>query len=426
MSTESNKIPREDPNEQKDKEFSFLQETIKSEQMTGRKLAGRVVKIAACGLFFGLMSCVGFFALKPWAESAFHQNTNQVTIPKDEENVQPKEETEQGQANIPKMTLQNQEELNEALFEVAKKAEKGVVEVRGIHGKEGWIEETYDTVNSVSGTIIADTGVEVLILANNSVLKDAESLTCTFCDGSTYAAEIKKQDKNLGIVIFSVKKAAMNSTTLRQVSTLTLGNSNLVTQGDTLIALGKPFGYTSGISYGIASAVDKEVSFADGDYRMILSDIPGSGSGSGILINTAGEVVGMIKPNLSGSENVTTTNALAISDLKTVIELLSNGRGVSYVGITGTEITGKISEEQGLPEGVYVKNVDLDSPAMKAGIQCGDIITSVGKTKVTTQDAYQSAILEYEPGRQIELSGKRRSNNGYVEIKFTVTVGSKE
>ena len=63
---------------------------------------------------------------------------------------------------------------------------------------------------------------------------------------------------------------------------------------------------------------------------------------------------------------------------------------------------------------------------MKAGIQCGDIITSVGKTKVTTQDAYQSAILEYEPGRQIELSGKRRSNNGYVEIKFTVTVGSKE
>lgn len=364
--------------------------------------------------------------MKPWAESAFHQNTNQVTIPKDEENVQPKEETEQGQANIPKMTLQNQEELNEALFEVAKKAEKGVVEVRGIHGKEGWIEETYDTVNSVSGTIIADTGVEVLILANNSVLKDAESLTCTFCDGSTYAAEIKKQDKNLGIVIFSVKKAAMNSTTLRQVSTLTLGNSNLVTQGDTLIALGKPFGYTSGISYGIASAVDKEVSFADGDYRMILSDIPGSGSGSGILINTAGEVVGMIKPNLSGSENVTTTNALAISDLKTVIELLSNGRGVSYVGITGTEITGKISEEQGLPEGVYVKNVDSDSPAMKAGIQCGDIITSVGKTKVTTQDAYQSAILEYEPGRQIELSGKRRSNNGYVEIKFTVTVGSKE
>ena len=50
---------------------------------------------------------------------------------------------------------------------------------------------------------------------------------------------------------------------------------------------------------------------------MILTDIPGSNNGSGIFINTAGEVVGLIKPNLSGSETVSTSNALAISDLKT-------------------------------------------------------------------------------------------------------------
>jgi len=369
---------------------------------------------------------VGFFALKPWAESTFHQNTNKVTIPKDKEEEEPTEKTEQAQTNIPEMTVASHEQLNEALFEVAKKAEKGVVEVRGIHGKEGWIEETYDTVNSVSGIIIADTGVEILMLADSSVLKDAESLNCTFCDGSTYRADVKKQSKNLGIAVFSVKKATLKSTTMRQISVLALGNSNLVTQGDTLIALGKPFGYSDAISYGIASTVGKKISFADGDYRMILSDVPGSGNGSGIFINTAGEVVGLIKPDLSGNDHISTTNALAISDLKTEIELLSNGKSVSYVGITGAEITEKMEGEHGLPQGLYVKNVEADSPAMAAGIQCGDIITSIGKTKITTQDAYQNTILEYEPGTQIELSGKRRSNNGYAEIKFTVTVGSKE
>lgn len=428
MSMESNKIPKEYSNEQEEekKEFSFLQETIKSEQMTGRKLASRITVIAVCGIFFGLMSCVGFFALKPWAESTFHQNTSKVTIPKDEEEKEPAKETEQVQTNNPAMTLTSHEQLNEALFEVAKKAERGVVEVRGIHGKEGWIEETYDTVNSVSGIIIADTGAEVLILADNSILKDAESLNCTFCDGSTYSAEMKKQDKRLGIAIFSVKKATLKSMTTRQMITLKLGNSNLVTQGDTLIALGKPFGYSDAISYGIASAVGKEISFSDGDYRLILSDIPGSRNGSGIFINTAGEVVGLIKPDLSGNEHISTTNALAISDLKAEIELLSNGKSVSYIGITGAEITAKIEKEQGFPQGLYVKNVETDSPAMVAGIQCGDIITSVGRTKITTQDAYQNAILEYEPGTQIELSGKRRSNDGYAEIKFTVTVGGKE
>lgn len=91
MSMESNKIPKEYSNEHEEekKEFSFLQETIKSEQMTGRKLAGRMTIIAVCGILFGLMSCVGFFALKPWAESTFNQNINKVTIPKDKEEKEP-------------------------------------------------------------------------------------------------------------------------------------------------------------------------------------------------------------------------------------------------------------------------------------------------------------------------------------------------
>ncbi|WP_461810370.1 S1C family serine protease [Faecalimonas sp.] len=428
MSMESNKIPEGYSKEQGEekKEFSFLQETIKSEQMTGRKLAGRVIVIAACGFLFGIMSCVGFFALKPWAESTFHQNAKEVTIPKDEEKKEQTAKIESVQSSDPEMNLESHEQLNEALFEVAKRAERGVVEVRGIHGKEGWIKETYDTVNSVSGVIIADTGAELLILADNGVLKDAESLKATFCDGSTYSVEVKKQDKNLGIAIFQVKKAILKSTTTRQIITLRLGNSNLVTQGDTLVALGKPFGYSDAIGYGIASAVNKEISFADGKYRMILSDISGSNNSSGIFINTAGEVVGLIKSDLSGSGNISTTNALAISDLKTEIELLSNGKSVSYIGITGAEITERIETEQGLPQGLYVKNVEADSPAMAAGIQCGDIITSVERTKITTQEAYQNAILEYPKGTQIELNGKRRSNNGYAEIKFNVTVGSKE
>ena len=85
------KSQKEYSNEQErgKKEFSFLQETIKSEQMTGRKLASRITIVAACGIIFGLMSCVGFFALKPWTELTFHQNTNKVTIPKDKEEEEP-------------------------------------------------------------------------------------------------------------------------------------------------------------------------------------------------------------------------------------------------------------------------------------------------------------------------------------------------
>lgn len=429
VSMESNKdrkgYQEEDANGQE--EFSFLQETIKREPVTGKMIAKQLGKMAICGIVFGLMAGLSFFALKPWAETTFQKNPDKVTIPKDkEEDTEDEEEQQDEVVMTPELTLDSYRQMTAQLYEVAREAGKSIVEIKGIHGNEGWIRESYDMANSVSGAIIADTGAELLMLASNSVLQDSESITVTFDDGNTYIAKLKKQDKNLGIAIFSVMKADLKSGTLDHVKPAKLGNSNLVTRGNVLIALGKPFGYSDGLGYGVASSVRKTISLADGDYRLLLSDIPESDNGSGFLLNIQGEIVGIIKREITNDESLCVSNALAISDLKESIELLSNGKSVPYVGITGTEVTEVIEKEQGIPRGVYVKNVESDSPAMEAGIQCGDIITGVEKAKITTLNAYQNGILKYEAGEQIKLSGQRRSNSGYVELEFTVTVGSRE
>lgn len=408
-------------------EFSFLQETIKREPITGKMIAKQLGKMAVYGIVFGLMASISFFALKPWAETKFQKNPGKVTIPKDkEEDAKDEEKKQEDVVMIPELTLDSYRQMHDQLYEVAREAGKSIVEIKGIHGNEGWIRESYDMVNSVSGAVIADTGVEMLILGSNSVLKDAEGITVTFDDGSTYAAELKKQDKNLGIAIFRVMKSQLKSSTLDHVKTAKLGNSNVVARGNTLIALGKPFGYSDGLGYGVASSVRKAISLADGDYRLMLSDIPGSDNGSGFFLNIQGEIVGIIQRRITDDKSLCASNALAISDLKESIELLSNGKSVPYLGIAGIEVTEAIEKEQGIPRGVYVKNIESDSPAMAAGIQCGDIITNVEKSKITTLNAYQNGILKYEDGDQIKLSGQRRGNNGYVEIEFTVTVGSRE
>lgn len=385
------------------------------------------MKMAICGIVFGVMACIGFFALKPWAETTFQKDPGKVTIPRDEEEeTDDKEEEPKTEVVVADLNMESYRQLNQSLYQVAKEVGKSIVEVRGIHGNEGWIKESFDTVNSVSGVILADNGLEILILANNSILDGAESTSVTFEDGSTYPSKLKKQDKNLGIAVFSVVRANMKSNTLEQMKVANLGNSNLVHRGDMLIALGKPFGYSDGLGYGVASSIKKEITLADGDYSLLLSDIAGSSKGSGVLANVRGEVVGLIMPKITSGANVYTTNALAISDLKKTIEMLSNGLSVPYIGILGTEVNEEIEKEQGIPRGVYVKNVETDSPAMQAGIQNGDIITNVAKSKITTWDAYQKAILEYKAGDQITLSGQRRGNDGYVEITFNVTIGSRE
>ena len=102
---------------------------------------------------------------------------------------------------------------------------------------------------------------------------------------------------------------------------------------------------------------------------------------------------------------------------------MSNGKNVPYIGIIGTIVTEEMSEAQGIPAGLYVNEVKVDSPAMKAGIQSGDIITSVGKTKVVTMKDYHKAVLAQEAGKTVKITGQRFGAESYVDIKFNVTVG---
>lgn len=408
-------------------EFSFLQETIKKKPITGEIIAGQLGKMAIYGIVFGIMAGISFFAVKPWAETKFRKNPREVIIPKDQEEAAKEEQKKSAEVIVkPELTLENYREMYAELYKAALESGRGIVEIKGIHGDEGWIRESYDMANSVAGAIIADTGAELLILSENSILSEAKSIMVTFDDGNTYPAKLKKQDKNLGIAIFSVEKSKLKNSTQNHIKMVKLGNSNLMSRGNVLIALGKPFGYSNGIGYGVVSSVRETISFADGDYRLLLSDIPGSDNGSGFLLNTQGEIVGIIKREITDDSSLCVSNALAISDLKETIELLANGKSVPYLGIKGVEVTELIEKQQEIPRGIYVENVEADSPAMEAGIQRGDIISNVGSSKITTLNAYQSSILKYRAGEKVRLRGQRRSNGGYVEIEFAVTIGSRE
>ena len=130
--------------------------------------------------------------------------------------------------------------------------------------------------------------------------------------------------------------------------------------------------------------------------------------------------------HLQDEGDTQTANAYAISDLKTTIELLANGDSVPYIGIYGTAVTSTVQNEQGIPAGLYVIEEDPDSPAMAAGIQNGDVIWEVNGENVTSLVTYQKALLDTMAGETVTLRGKRLGSGGYVDVEFTVTVGSKE
>ena len=134
------------------------------------------------------------------------------------------------------------------------------------------------------------------------------------------------------------------------------------------------------------------------------------------------KIVGIISQDRSSENSGNTIVAFAVSDLKGVIEKLSNGGEMAYMGIRGVDVTPTIAESSGMPRGVYVE-VTMDSPAMLAGIQNGDIITAVNNEPVENMKAIQNIMLDFEPEQALNLTVMRQGKDEYVELKYVVTLG---
>ena len=404
-------------------EYSFIQETIKKEKGAVRK---GLFRMAGFGLVFGVSACVSFSALKPAMESFFKENPEKVTIPAEEEPAEDiPEETEPEEVVQQTLDADSYRQMQRSLTSIAVKANRSVVEVVGVEETLDWMAETSDYKRSVSGVIVADNGRELLILGKSSVVKGAQKLLVIFNDGSSCPAVLKKSDGNLGLGIFAVNRSEIKDATWAQIETAVLGSSNAVSKGDVAIVIGKPFGYAGAMGFGSIASGKNTLDLADGQYRLINTDIVGSKNGSGFIVNLQGEVIALIDQGTAEEGSTELVTGYGITDIKTVIEQLSNGKGVPYIGIYGVDVTEEI-EEQGIPKGLYVKNVDADSPAMAAGIQSGDVIMSVGDINVQTYTAYHQALTASSVGSEVKITGQRQGGDGYVDIEFNVTIGSKE
>ena len=406
-------------------EYSFMQETIKDEAGGKSKIRDDIWRTVGLGLIFGIVASFSFCAVKPWMESKFQKDPQTVTIPDEEEDEDTAEEEAEEPVVQQVLDENSFRQIQQSLTNIATEAEKSVVEVVGVTGGQEWMTESYDNTNSISGLIVADNGRELLIFGKNSVSKDGKEIHVIFPDGAVCPATMKKQDASLGFGIYAVSRSEIPESTWTQFKTATLGSSSTAKKGETVIVLGKSFGYTASMGFGIMSSNKNTVDNADGRYHLVCTDIAAAENGTGVIVNLNGEVIGLIDQSISEGDSMNLVTGYGISDLKSIIECLSNGQAVPYIGIRGLDITDDI-EAQGIPKGVYVREVEPDSPAMAAGIQSGDVITSIGDTSVTTLSAYHSALLEEKSGNKIKLKGQRQGAGGYVDIEFNVTIGSNE
>lgn len=422
------KEPLEQKQNSEEEEYSFLQEIIKDEAGDQAKWKHDVLRRIQLGLIFGLVACFTFFACKPWVEKRFEENPTEVTIPQDEqqEKDQTQQEQEQVQEQKPVLTTETYQEMLNNLKQVSGEVRKNVVEIQGAVTEEEFSKDQDDKEKSISGMIVADNGQELLILAGELPVKDAKIIRVTFSGDSQCDAILKSRDAGLGLCVYAVQRKNIADDVWAQIETATLGGSKVVSEGDTVIAVGKLYGCDTIAGYGVIESGENYLDKADGQYQTIYTDVAGDISGSGVLVNIRGEVIGIINTSVRTDDQTNKISGYGISDIKDVIELLSNGKNVPYLGVSGVEVSSEM-QGQGIPQGIYVKEVDAGSPAMAAGIQSGDIITTIADTDIINLLGYHNTLMKQNVGDKILVRGKRQGTGGeYVDIDFGVTVGYKQ
>ena len=422
------KEPLEQKQNSEEEEYSFLQEIIKDEAGDQAKWKHDVLRRIQLGLIFGLVACFTFFACKPWVEKRFEEDPTEVTIPQDEqqEEDQTQQEEEQVQEQKTVLTTETYQEMLNNLKQVSGEVRKSVVEIQGAVTEEELSKVQEDKEKSISGMIVADNGQELLILAGELPVKEAKIIRVTFSGDSQCDAILKSRDAGLGLCVYAVQRKNIADDVWAQIETATLGGSKVVSEGDTVIAVGKLYGCDTIAGYGVIESGENYLDKADGQYQTIYTDVAGDISGSGVLVNIRGEVIGIINTSVRPDDQTNKISGYGISDIKDVIELLSNGKNVPYLGVSGVEVSSEM-QGQGIPQGVYVKEVDAGSPAMAAGIQSGDIITNIADTDIINLLGYHNTLMKQNVGDKILVRGKRQGTGGeYVDIDFGVTVGYKQ
>ena len=419
-------------------DYTFMQEQVKRTGAAGR--AGKyLLRLVLSAVLFGAVAAAVFTGVRPWIEEQLHPE-EEIVIPKDEIPEEPEEtgepETPEEQpepaepAELPPepaepepLTEAEYQEMFQALALQADNVGKSVVTVVGVTEDEDWFQAAYESTRRASGIIISETGGQLMVLAPSTVLSGTSRIRVDLPGGASLAGTLRKKDENTGLAVIAVSTEELEDSEKGRYQVAALGNSYSVKPGDPVIIAGNLFGSEQGVAYGIISSKKTTGTIDDRVIGQFVCDVSGHSGATGVISNLQGEVIGFLA---DGTGEAGALTGYGISDIKGIIEQLSNGQAVAYLGVKGSTITEAVSEQHGIPEGVYIVGVTADSPAFAAGMMGGDVITEIDGQKVLTMEGLSGTLAQLTPGTEIVFRGKRLSDDNYEDMEFTVTIGSKE
>lgn len=411
---------------EKNSGFSFMQEKIKEKPVYANPLVKKALRCILGGALFGGTALLIWALALPRINNRMEKNEIQeIQIPEEtvDSETDDKDEDESPVyiTETVSMELKDYEKMYQQLMQIGNQVSKSLVDISAVKTDTDWFDEALTSHKSVAGLIIGDNGMELLILTEHEKVKDGD-LKVRFYDHTEAAGTLKKYDSNTGLAVISVNLSDVDSSTREVISYAELGSSKSLRSGQPVIVVGNPTGSNDSLLFGNLTSVTQTAELYDSSYNILTTDILKSSNGSGVVADWSGKIVGLLQEKTEAEGQDNTIQAYGISDVKDLIEHLSNNQDIVYMGIVGADVTTSISEQENIPIGVYVSEVSLDSPAITAGIQPGDIITEINGQAIVNLKDIVATLLKCSSGQTVDVRYKRADASGYQDLQASVTL----
>jgi serine protease Do len=276
---------------------------------------------------------------------------------------------------------------------------------------------------SGSGVIISEEGY---IVTNNHVVENSQSLEVIYADDTKVPATLVGADAFSDLAVLQVAGEVPD--------VAELGDSATLLPGEPAIAIGSPLGVFKGtVTVGVVSAVGRRLQVAEGLWieGLIQTDAAiNQGNSGGPLINAAGQVIGINTAIVRGSQTGAVAEGLGFSIASNTVkevsaQIIQFGKvRRPYLGVQWVPVDPQVASAYDLPVeyGAYIQEVEPGTPADRAGLEPGDIITAIDGQPIDAENGFVTVLMRFDPGDEVELTVVRDGR----EIPVNVTLGTRE
>jgi serine protease Do len=292
---------------------------------------------------------------------------------------------------------------------------KGTAFIANPGGQGGQIVPIPGNVTSAGSGVIVD-AKNGYILTNAHVIDDALTVMVTLSDTRHYYAKVIGSDKASDVALIAIKA--------KNLTAVPIGDSNLLKVGDTVAAIGNPFGLSQTVTSGIVSALGRTTLGIESLENFIQTDAPiNTGNSGGALVNEAGQLIGIntaiLAPNRGSGIGFAIPSSIAKSVMMQLLEYGNVRRGALGIGVQ--DVTPQLSEafHSNLTQGAVITLIMTNSPASHAGLQTGDIITRINDTNIKNANDVINSIAFLRVDSKANISVVR--NNKAISLSTIIT-----